>query len=168
MNIGSSNLDANNRYSPVLVLNARTIESLNIDYTSNFFKKLDDEMPISLRNKISICVNWRSSDSRELYDIPEVRTYFMRVFDEVDSIFFWIDPFCDFFVVLGCLLYPPKTRYRILGSDTVHIDSSGFASYILMGFEKLNRFCATKDVSDMPSSTAIGQRISELFSDQSQ
>lgn len=153
----------NNRYCPVLVVGVRTIESLDIGYTSSFFKKLDAEMPLSLRNKISISVDWRSSDSRELYDIPEVRTYFMRVFDAVDSIFFWIDPACDFFVVLGCLLSPPKTRYRLFGSNTVYIDSNGFASYIMRGFEKLNRFCATKDVSDVPSSDAIEKRINELF-----
>lgn len=153
-----------------IVVDARTIESLDLNYTTNFFKMLDTKMPISLQNNINISVYWAPSDNRELYDIPEVRTYFSMVFDAVDSLFFWINPYCEFFVMLCHILYPPKTRYRMLGCDTIHveIDPNCLASYIVMGFEKLNRFCDSKGLSEMPSSLVIEQRITELLSEQSQ
>lgn len=151
-----------------LVVDAKTIESLDLSYTTDYFKKLDDDMPVQFRNKIGISVYWIPSDDRELYDIPEVRTYFSMVFDAVDSLFFWMNPFCDFFVMLGCMLYPPKTRYRMLGCDTIYIEPDGFASYITMGFEKLNRFCDAKKLSNEPSSLMIERRINELFPEETE
>ena len=151
--------------SLVLVVYEDIIRASNITFSKSLFTKLDDEMPFRFRNRVSIYVDWNKEDSRELYDIPEVRAYFETLFNEVDSIFYWIDPSCDFFQILGFLLFPPKTRYRFIASKTVYVEPDNFALYINMGFDKLNRFCEEKGISEEPSSKAIYDRITELFPD---
>ena len=151
--------------SIVLVVYEDIIRASNISFSKSLFIKLDDELPFRFRNRVSIYVDWNKEDSRELYDIPEVRAYFETLFHEVDSIFYWIDPNCDFFQILGFLLFPPKTRYKFIASETVYIEPDNFALYINMGFDKLNRFCEEKGISEEPSSKAIYDKITELFPD---
>ena len=138
-------------------------EIINSDFCNveKVFRELDNDFPIHLRNKVSLFVSGYDNDSREIYTIPEVRTYFMRLFNEYDSFFFWIDPNCSFFIILGLILYPPEDY--VDNNGIVYSKTNGFYNYLIFGFRKLNRFCDSKGVSDEPSSSLINKRITEVF-----
>ena len=149
----------------VFVVASQKIKTADYQDARSFFDKLDNEMPVQYRNKVSILVQWDSEDNRELYEIPEVRDYFTNLFHYTDSIFFWLDPYCDFFQLLGFMLFPPVTKYRFINSDTCFVEPSNFAEYVSMGFDQLNQFCDEKGISEEPSSSLISQRVAELFPD---
>ena len=106
------------------------------------------------RNRVQIEVLGYGEDSRELFDIPEVRRYFQTLFECVVGLFYWIDIDSHMFVFLGLMLYAP---IRVLGEVT--ISPQDLEAFLLRGVIGLNRFCELTGASPDESTATINKRI---------
>jgi hypothetical protein len=100
------------------------------------------------RNRVQIEVAGYETDSRELFDIEEVRAYFQALFDEnpAQGLFYWIDLESYMFIFLGLMLFKPD---RIEGK--VGLAPSDLQAYLVRGFSGLKSFCSATGTS--PDST---------------
>jgi hypothetical protein len=85
-------------------------------------------------------------DSRELFDIPEVRAFFEALFRANPGLFYWIDFESYMFVFLGLMI---SQRHRKDGQVT--IAPLEMQAYLIRGFLGLNKFCEETGAS--PDST---------------
>lgn len=63
------------------------------------------------RNSISFITHGYDDDPRELYDIPEVRGWFQRLFAAYPGLFYWLDMDSNMFVLIGLLLFSPTRPF---------------------------------------------------------
>ena len=98
------------------------------------------------RNRLRLEVTGYDSDSRELYDIPEVRPYFARLVADYPGLFYWIDFRSYMYSFMALMLYTPV---RVAGGVTV--SSTDIGAYMARGFVGLNRFCTEHSVSPAPT-----------------
>ena len=123
-------------------------EILSHDHSNirSVFSRLDAELIPAERNSVKIVVPLPDSEKRELVEIPEVRAFFARLFDEVDSLFYWLDPNDNSFWLMPFYLQENSTAIYRFGSQVV-LDFSCVPEYIRRGCEKLEVFCERKGVS---------------------
>ena len=92
-------------------------EILSHDHSNirSVFSRLDAELIPAERNSVKIVVPLPDSEKRELVEIPEVRAFFARLFDEVDSLFYWLDPNDNSFWLMPFYLQENSTAiYRLV------------------------------------------------------
>jgi hypothetical protein len=94
------------------------------------------------------------NDSRELYDIPEVRSYFQALFQRVPGLFYWLDSSSHMFLLLGLMLFPPKRS-----DGLVTISPTDMQQFLLRGFAGLNRFCSEHGLSPEKTNKAVRKWI---------
>lgn len=98
------------------------------------------------RHRLSLIVHGYDSDSRELYEIPEVRTYF-RALDEMFPYWFWFaDPQTPSLLMIAsscCDLqaYGGNTRRHI------QFDKADFANFLLSHFDSVNSLASRCRIS---------------------
>lgn len=102
------------------------------------------------RNALIILVNGFNDDPRELYLIPEVRTWFHRLFDEVPELFYWANLEDTRFLLFGLMMFSPLRVSR--GSTLSPEDMQRF---LLWGYGGLNVFCSAHQLDPEPSNAHI-------------
>ena len=110
--------------------------------------------PSRNRNRVCIEILGYDEDPRELFDIPEVRLFFQKLFDENDGAFFWIDPDSHMLLFWGLMLLSP---YRCDGK--VGLQPEDMQKYLYWGYYKLNVFCQKNKLSPDFSTKAIGDAV---------
>jgi hypothetical protein len=108
------------------------------------------ELLVRNRNRVQIEVSGFGSDPRELYDVPEVRSYFILLFERYPGLFFWIDASSYMFLFLGLMLFEP---WRTNGK--VGLRPPDLKSYVTYGFTGLNTFCKQTGVSPDATNAAV-------------
>jgi len=114
---------------------------------------IPDEISCNI-NRVQIEVLGYGEDPRELFDIPEVRTYFQALFDQIDGAFYWIDTNSYMFLFWGLMLLNP---YRCDGK--VGLLPEDMQKYLTWGFIKLNAFCLKHGLSPEVSTKAINDAV---------
>jgi hypothetical protein len=94
------------------------------------------------------------NDSREIYDIPEVRSYYQALFQRVPGLFYWLDSSSHMLLLLGLMLFPPKRS-----DGLVTISPADMQQFLLRGFEGLNRFCSEHGLSPEKTNKAVRKWI---------
>jgi hypothetical protein len=102
------------------------------------------------RNRVQIKVCGFGNDKRELFDIPEVRKYFRKLFDDNPGLFYWIDINSYMFVFLSLMLFEP---YRV--NAQVTLTPQDLQSYLVAGFLGLNEFCRVSGASPEKTNASI-------------
>jgi len=140
---------------PVIIQVSRD-EVENID-TSGVIGILDSFVPDLIdrnRNRVQIEVLGYADDPRELFDIPEIRRYFAKLFEDSDSLLFWIAIDSHMFIFLGLMLYEPV---RVKGRVT--LKPLHLQAFLQRAFVKLNRFCEQYQQSPEPTNELVRHAI---------
>lgn len=82
------------------------------------------------------------NDPRELYDIPEVRSYYQALFERVPGLFYWLDSTSHMLLLLGLMLFPPQRS-----PQGVSLSPTDMQQFLLRGFHGLNGFCTEHGLS---------------------
>jgi hypothetical protein len=106
------------------------------------------------RNSISFITHGYDDDPRELYDIPEVRGWFQRLFAAYPGLFYWLDMDSNMFVLIGLLLFSPT---RVAGN--VGLSNEDLQQYMVAGFTGLNQFCDKHGLSAGPTNKMVVRRL---------
>ena len=107
------------------------------------------------RNRVQFEVLGYGEDSRELYDIPEVRGYYARLFERTNSLLYWIDIDSYMFVLLGLMLYEPQRIGRQVTLRPFHLQA-----FLQRAFARLNSFCEEWQLSPEPTTILVRRAIS--------
>lgn len=102
------------------------------------------------RNRVEFEVMGYLEDPREIYDVPEIRSYFQKLFTENPGLLFWINTETHMVALLAILLYPPV---RVSGG--IIISSKDMGQFIANGFMGLNRFCRQHSLDPGPTNAAV-------------
>ena len=147
--------DFENKKEPVIIqISKLSIFMKDTKYITDILDSFIPQLTIRNRNRVRIEVLGYDKDYRELFDIPEVRTYFQTLFDETNGAFYWIDPDSYMFLFWGLMLLPP---YRVDGK--VGLKPEDMQKYLYWGFIKLNEFCLEHKLSAEASSKAINDAL---------
>lgn len=135
-------------------------EILNVD-VSRVREILDSFIPNLFdrnRNGVAITVSGYNTDSRELFQINEVRKWYNHLFEVVPELFFWMDmrpPWFTFYAIMF------GTPIRVNGGTTV--SSEDLERFLLWGFQNLNLFCVTYSLKpDLSNEHIHNATIGEL------
>jgi hypothetical protein len=102
------------------------------------------------RNNVVILVNGYDDDSRELFLIAEVRTWFHRLFDAVPELFFWMDMHQQRLPFYALMMGEP-----VRGNGGTTVSSGDMGKFMLWGYTNLNEFCARHNFDATPSNSHI-------------
>jgi hypothetical protein len=86
--------------------------------------------------------------------VPEIRSYFQKLFAEYPGLFFWINTETHMFLLLAVLLYP---LVRVPGG--VKTSPQDMERYLTAGFQGLNAFCAQYSLDPHPTNVATRAAI---------
>jgi hypothetical protein len=140
---------------PVLIqISRREVEALDTTCLVGILDSFAPDLMERNRNRVQLEVCGYLEDKRELFDIPEVRAFFAKLFDETDSLLYWIDFDSKIFVLLGLMLYPPV---RVEGQVT--LEPFHLQAFLQRGFGKLNHFCERWQTSAEPTTRLVRQSI---------
>lgn len=129
------------------------IMSCNTSYILSAFSELDDELNLNNRNKVQIVVSTPAYERRELVEIPEVRCFFQRVFNSIESAFFWLDPTKPTFWLWAFMLQKNLEVYRV--GNQLLLDPGCILAYLDTGCKKLSAFCERTGAPLEPSRSLI-------------
>ena len=135
------------------------IMTCNLSKIISAFTKLDNAMNLANMNKAQIVIPTPAYERRELVEIPEVRRFFQKAFDAIDSMFLWLDPTIPSFWLWAFLLTKDAKIYKI--GNHVLADPSCIDDYLKKGCENLSRFCERKGISPKPSMSLIKERATQ-------
>ncbi|MGI5907553.1 MAG: hypothetical protein ACOX8O_02820 [Christensenellales bacterium] len=136
-----------NEREPVIIqVSKKMVIDLNISFVCNILNSFIPKLLDRNRNRVRLEVLGYGLDERELYDIPEVRLFFKKLFDDVDGAFYWLDPNSYMLILWGLMLFPP---HRVNGM--VGLAPDDLKKYLTWGYIKLNRFCQINNISPEPS-----------------
>lgn len=121
--------------------------------TSDVRDILDSFVPTLLdrnRNAITVHLNGYNDDSRELFFIPEVRTWFHRLFDTIPDLFFWMSMMDECLPLYALMMFKPV---RVEGGSVIRPED--MQKFLVWGFNGLNEFCDKHDLDPNPSNKHI-------------
>jgi len=104
------------------------------------------------RNRVQMEVLGYQDDPRELFDIPEVRSFFEAVFRANPGLFYWIDVESYMFVFLGLMISEPHRK-----DGQVYIVPKDMQAYLVRGFTGLNQFCAETGASPDATNALVNE-----------
>ena len=104
------------------------------------------------RNGVVILINGYDEDSRDLYRVAEVRTWYHRLFDAVPEFFFWMDMRQKRLAFYALMMGEPQ---RVDGGTTVSAED--MRKFMVWGHTKLNIFCQAHGLDPSPSNDHIKQ-----------
>lgn len=102
------------------------------------------------RNRVQFQILGYDEDSRELYDIPEVREYYRELYNRHPGLFYWIDTRSYMLVFLVLMFYPPVRR-----DGKVSLFGDDLLAYLRLGFYGLKIFCARHNLPIEPAKDAV-------------
>ena len=144
-----------NMYDDLIVfVTQKEILSHDLSFILSVFSRLDAELIPAKRNSVKIVVSMPENENRELVEIPEVRAFFRRLFNEVDSLFYWLDPFDNSFWLMPFYVQENSNAFFRIDSQVL-LDVSCISEYISRGCENLEVFCERKGVSPKYSRNRI-------------
>lgn len=129
--------------------------------SSGVRRVLDSFIPHLLdrnRNSVEILVNGYNNDQRELYLIPEVRTWFHRLFDITPDLFYWMDMRDDRLLLYALMMRSPV---RVKGGATIKPED--MQEFLLWGFSQLNEFCNNYNLDPTPSNLHITECVNSMI-----
>jgi hypothetical protein len=145
--------------TPVTILINR-VEVLAQD-ASRVRRVLDSFVPLLLeknRNAVEVLVTDYNDDKRELYQIPEVRTWFHRLFDITPDLFYWMNMSHNRLLLHALMMHSP---IRVQGGATIRPED--MQKFLMWGFFRLNVFCSTHHLDPTPSNKHITECIKEAI-----
>jgi len=133
------------------------IENLCTDSVRNLIASFVPALLERNRNRVQIEILGCDGDSRELFDIPDVRAWFQKLIEEMPEIFFWIDISSYMFLFLGLMLFTPLRHKGLVGLSPEDVQA-----YLVKMFPGLNAFCAKYDLSPEPTNQLVKNALIEL------
>jgi hypothetical protein len=131
------------------------VESGDISTVQQALESMEqNDLLIVARNSISFITHGYDDDPRELYDIPEVRGWFQKLFAAHPGLFYWLDMDGTMFVLIGLLLFTPT---RVAGN--VALRNEDLQQYMVAGFAGLNQFCKKHGLSAEPTNRLVVRRL---------
>jgi hypothetical protein len=103
------------------------------------------------RNRLQFEVLGYGEDPRELYDIPEVKSYFRQLWEMHDGLFYWLETEEHMMGLMALLIYEPVRT----GDGHVTIYTDSLQNYLIVGFMKLNYYCQQRGLSPDASTTTV-------------
>lgn len=133
-----NDLIANEFESVLYTIDRGDVEALSTFDTVNFFRSLASNKSQALRSrgKVELMVHGYDDDPRELWQIPEVRSFFQKLQDEVPSWFFFIKAtglHRSLTLIVSCVCSTDR-----INENQVRIDPHEMAAFIEHGFNRLN------------------------------
>jgi hypothetical protein len=110
------------------------------------------------RNGVIVLIDGYNEDGRELYSVPEVKTWFHRLFDAVPELFYWMD------MSNGRLLYHAlmmRSPIRVEGGTAVSPED--MQQFLRWGFSHLNVFCQRHQFDPASSNEHITACVREAI-----
>ena len=138
----------------LIQVSRREVEELDTGRLVGILDSFAPDLMERNRNRVQLEVCAYLEDKRELFDVPEVRAFFAKLFDETDSLLYWIDFDSKMFMLLGLMLYPPV---RLDGQVT--LEPFHFQAFLQRAFGKLNCFCERWQTSAEPTTRLVRQAI---------
>jgi hypothetical protein len=136
---------------PVIVTIPReAVESRNPFPVVDVLESWIPELCERNRNRVQFQILGYDEDSRELYDIPEVREYYRELYNRHPGLFYWIDTRSYMLVFLGLMFYPPLRR-----DGKVSLFGDDLLAYLRIGFYGLKIFCARHNLPIEPAKDAV-------------
>jgi hypothetical protein len=125
--------------------------------TSSVVRTLESFVPGQCdlyRNSIDFAVIGYDDDPRDVWDIPEVREFYRKLFHEYKGMFYWMNTRSSMFDMMALLLNPVIKR---AGGSTVL--SEHYQQYLATGFALLNDFCRANSLAVEPANVSILEMI---------
>lgn len=113
------------------------------------------------RNRVQIEVLGYDTDPRELFDIPEIRSWFQKLTKEIPEFFYWIDVTSYMFIFMALMLSQPVREERF-SKKLVGVDPKDMQIYLHNGFLGLNNFCDKHGLSPEPTTHLINDVLRKL------
>jgi len=137
--------------SPVTIqIDSSSILTCDTEPVASILESFIPELCERNRDRVQLEVLGYLNDPRELYDIPEVRSYYQALFHRVPGLFYWLDSTSHMVLLLGLMLFPPhRSEGRVTLSPT------DLQQFLLMGFRGLNEFCARHAFSTERTNQAL-------------
>jgi hypothetical protein len=126
----------------VFIIDRSDVENLNLaPYLSPLMAILKDrDAVIRRRQNVNVCFEGYNSDPRELYQIPEVRTFFSILDQQFPYWFYFINPASVFFEILMPCLCPLEEVSDSMDGKTkiVKVHRSDHMAYLTRHFSAMN------------------------------
>ena len=134
------------RVRRVLVIQRADVESRNLaPYLSPLVALLEDrDAVIRRRQDVRPSISGYDSDPRELYQIPEVRTFLALMDQQFPYWFYFVDPDCGFLPILMCCLCPLQSVSVSPDRSTATVAIAGNAPRVFLD----RHFGAMNDLFD--------------------
>jgi len=146
-----ANRHMNTPLPPVIVpIPREAVESRNPFPVVDVLESWIPELCERNRNRIQFQILGYDEDSRELYDIPEVREYYRELYNRHPGLFYWIDTRSYMLMFLGLMFYPPLRR-----DGKVSLFGDDLLAYLRIGFYGLKIFCARHNLPIEPAKDAV-------------
>jgi len=129
----------------VIQISKEEVLNCNIDRLVAILDSFVPDLCDRNRNRVKFEVTGYMNDSRELYDISEVKKYFRHFFDNYHGLFYWINVNSYMFVWMGLMLFTP---IRVGGKVTISPEE--LQEFLSAGFKKLNVYCKENGLSNEP------------------
>ena len=127
-----------------------SVESRNPHSVINILESWIPELCDRHRNRVQFQVLGYNDDSRELYDIPEVREFFRELYNLHPGLFYWIDPKSHMLIFLGLMFFEPLRR-----DGKVSLFGNDLLQYLRLGFYGLKVFGSRYDLPIDQAKSAI-------------
>ena len=145
--------------NPVVIqISKADIIAQNVDRVTDILNSFIPGLAERNRNRVRIEVLGYGDDKRELFDIPEVRLYFQKLFDAVNGAFYWLDSSSYMLIFWGLMLLTP-----VRSDGKVGLLPEDMQKYLMWGYIKLNAFCKENSLSPEPSTAAISSAVSSFW-----
>jgi hypothetical protein len=142
------------------------IESLHIEPVCEFFSRLQVNLDIceKLQGKVVLSISGYDNDERELYEIPEVRAWFVLAYPAVKYWFYFLttDPSMSSLIVLfACVCETEKIGQKSHGVLQIGLELTKLHEMLMNGFGWLNEMTERLGMSD-DKNESISRAISEV------
>jgi hypothetical protein len=137
--------------TPVTILINR--EEVLAQDASRVRRVLDSFIPLLLernRNAVALLITGYDDDQRELFLIPEVRTWFHRLFDITPDLFYWMDMGNGRLLLHALMMRSPV---RVEGGTTIRPED--IQEFLIWGYSGLDVFCTTHHLDPLSSNQHI-------------
>lgn len=134
-------------------------EAVENGYVDGLIQILNGFVPALIdrnRNRLQFEILGYNSDKRELYEIPEVRAWFRKLWDEYTGIFFWLDFRSYMFQLFGLMLCKP-----VRGNGGSSISTGELQALLYDGFAGLNIFCERHGIDPNPTNILVFSVLKE-------
>jgi len=126
------------------------VEACDITSVAGTLDSFIPELCDLYRNRVDFFVTDYDDDPREVWDIPEVRAFYGKLFRTYKGMFYWANTKSQMFGMLALLTYP---TFRSGGGATITMENQQL--FLAEGFVLLNDYCREKGLSPDPANRAI-------------